>query len=272
MHALGRVSDRLEPVGRDRLALAFQIERLDRSGVDGPAQERVRRLADQDLVRLGGLLQPGGDVDGVAGCEPFRRADDDLARVHADAAADAERRKRVAHLRCRADSPQRVVLMHRRHPEDGHHRVADELFHRAAVRLDDRLHPLEVPGEQRLQRLRVGALAERGRAHDVAEDHRDDLAVHVRIIADRSIGIEQLGSGTNTRPTGYSVAMLPDRRQSRASRARVVRGASGRAQGGRCLHGGGFAVSEKRLRLRERRLVPHRREQLARLTQRCLRM
>ena len=69
---------------------------------------------------------------------------------------DAELGQRVAHLDRRAARPQRVVLVHDRNAEDRHHRVADELLHRAAVRLDDPLHPLEVARQQRPQRLRVG--------------------------------------------------------------------------------------------------------------------
>ena len=56
-------------------------------------------------------------------------------------------------------------------------RVADELLHAVLVPLDDLLHPLEVPRQQRAQRLRVGRLPERGRAHDVAEQDGDDLAL-----------------------------------------------------------------------------------------------
>ena len=68
---------------------------------------------------------------------------------------DPELRQRVPHLHRRPARPQRVVLVHDRHAEHRHHRVADELLHRAAVRLDDRLHPLEVAGQQRPQRLRI---------------------------------------------------------------------------------------------------------------------
>ena len=97
------------------------------------------------------LLEPRGDVDRVAGREPLLGAGDDLAGVHADPALDAELRASAsAHLHRRPAGAQRVVLVQPRHAEDGHHRVADELLHRAAVRLDDRLHPLEVAGEQRL--------------------------------------------------------------------------------------------------------------------------
>ena len=47
----------------------------------------------------------------------------------------------------------------------------------AAVALDDRLHPLEVAGEERPQRLGVELLAELGRPGDVAEEDGDDLAL-----------------------------------------------------------------------------------------------
>src|SRR5262245_53552053 len=47
---------------------------------------------------------------------------------------------------------------------------------RPAVRLDDRLHPLEVTGEERPQRLRVRLLSELGRAGQVAEQGRHRLA------------------------------------------------------------------------------------------------
>jgi len=48
--------------------------------------------------------------------------------------------------------------MRLRNTENGHDRIADELLHRPAVRLDDPLHPLEVPGQQRTQRLRIRRL------------------------------------------------------------------------------------------------------------------
>ena len=64
-----------------------------------------------------------------------------------------------------------------RNPEHRHHGVADELLHRAAVRIDDRLHPLEVAGKQHPDRLRVGRLPQRRRADDVAEQDGHDLAL-----------------------------------------------------------------------------------------------
>ena len=183
---------RHEPVCRNRLGLAFQLERLDRFDLDRAAYELEGRLADQDLVGVGGVLQAGGDIDRVPGRQPLLGTRDHLARVHADPSLHAQLRERRPHLHRRPAGAQRVVLVHLRHTEDRHHRVADELLHRALVRLDDRLHPLEVAGQQRLKRLRVDGLAERGRADHVAEQHGDDLPMHSRIIpcrqCERKIG------------------------------------------------------------------------------------
>ena len=82
----------------------------------------------------------------------------------ADARLDAQRRQGVAHLERGPDRPQRVVLVHLGHAEDGHHGVADELLDRAAMCLDDGLHALEVAREQRAERLGICGLAQRRRA------------------------------------------------------------------------------------------------------------
>ena len=75
--------DPQEPVRGDRIRLPLERERCDRLDLDRAAGEQAGLLADQDLARLGGLLQPGGDVDGVAGGEPLLGTRDDLAGVHA---------------------------------------------------------------------------------------------------------------------------------------------------------------------------------------------
>jgi hypothetical protein len=63
-----------------------------------------------------------------------------------------------------------------RDPEDGHHRVADELLHGAAVALDGASGGLEVARHDAAQGLRVELLAERGRADHVREQHGHRLA------------------------------------------------------------------------------------------------
>ena len=92
--------------------------------------------------------------------------------------------QRLADLGGRANGPERIVLVHLRHAEDGHHRVADELLHRSPVRLDDRPHGREVSVHDRAQRLRIHALANCRGASDVGEQDRGqppDHALGVRL-------------------------------------------------------------------------------------------
>src|SRR6266508_5380995 len=116
---------------------------LDLLHLDRVANQAKRLRPDEDLAGLRGLLQAGGDVDGVAGGEALLGAGDDLSGVDADAGLNPQLGEGVAHLHRCSDRAQGVVLVHLGHAEDGHDRVADELLDRAAVALDDPLHPLE---------------------------------------------------------------------------------------------------------------------------------
>ena len=173
-----RVADnRDEPVCAHRVGLSLQPQGLHRLGLDCVADEPEGRLAEQDLPRLGCLLQPRGDVDRIAGGEALAGAGHDLAAVQADARPDPELGQRVAHLRRRAHRAQRVVLVDERNAEHRHDGVSDEFLHGAAVGLDDRLHLVEVPRQQCPQRLRIERLPERGRARDVTEQNGHGLAL-----------------------------------------------------------------------------------------------
>jgi hypothetical protein len=173
----------------ERLRLALDRERPDGRRRDGVADELVGGLAEQDLARRGGLLEAGGDVDGVAEDRvlPARAvADEDLAGVDPGPRLDREppraRELRVelleglAHLGRGADRAQRVVLVDLRDAEHRHHRVADELLDAAAVALDRHPHGLEVPGHDLQQRLGVQPVPEQGRPDDVGEHDGHGLA------------------------------------------------------------------------------------------------
>jgi hypothetical protein len=80
----------------------------------------------------GRLLQPGGDVDGIACRQPLLCAGDHLAGVEPDARLEAELGKHISHLGCRPHRAQRIILVDGRHAEDRHDGVADELLYRAA--------------------------------------------------------------------------------------------------------------------------------------------
>ena len=184
--ATGRLLHGHQAVGPERLRLALRRDRLDRLGLDRFLHEPVGLLADEHLARRGGLLEARGHVDRVAGREPLLGAGDDLAGVDAHAQLQAravvalelvvQLAEGAAQLVGGPDCPERVVLVHDRHAEDRHDRVADELLHGPAVALDDHLRRLEVAGHHPAQALRVDPLAERGRAGHVAEEDGDDLA------------------------------------------------------------------------------------------------
>jgi len=77
----------------------------------------------------------------------------------------------------RADRALGVVLVRHRRAEHGHHRVADEFLHGAAVALDHLLQLRVVWTQPGAHVLGVGLLRGRGEAHQVTEEHRDDLAL-----------------------------------------------------------------------------------------------
>ena len=174
--------------GAQRLALALERDRV--TGLEGEdlLGGGVRGLADGDAHRRRGGLQPRRHIDGVAGEEAFagRRVDAEvderLAGVHADAhlegaATDAGQGvDLVDQAQPGAHRALGVVLVRRRHAEHAHDGVADELLDGAAVRLDDPPRRAVVAAQQRVDVLRVVALAQRREPDDVAEEGGDDAA------------------------------------------------------------------------------------------------
>ena len=178
-----------QPVGADALRLALELQRLDLLDRDHVGHQPVGQLAQQHLLGRCRLLQPGGDVDGVAGDQPLvgrRVAGDHLAGVDAGAVLErdaparlevgVQRLQRGLHVGRRAHRPQRVVLVQPRQAEHRHHRVADELLDAAAVPLEHRPHGVEVLGHHGAQSLGVQLLAEAGRALEVGEHDGHRLA------------------------------------------------------------------------------------------------
>ena len=142
----------------------------------------MRRLAQQDLPGLRGLLQARRHVDRVPDRQVLALADEHEAGVHAGAKPQlhtdllSDRGQARPDLGGGPHRTQRVVLMHARDPEHRHHRIADELRDGSAVALDDRPQLFEISAHHPEQRLRVELLAERGRARHVAEQHRHHLS------------------------------------------------------------------------------------------------
>ena len=180
--------DAHETVRGDALRLPLQLERLDLLDVDVVAYEAVGEVSEQDLLRARSLLEPRGDVHGVARHEPLARggiARDDLAGVHAgpDGQTNApvplelvvQHRLGPLHVRGCPHGAERVVLVHRRKPEHGHDRVPDELLDDTAVPLELGAHGVEVAGHHLPQRLRVELLAHGRGSLEIGEHDRHDL-------------------------------------------------------------------------------------------------
>jgi hypothetical protein len=155
-----------------RLALQRELERLGRDGV---ADEPEAVVAEEDLARAGGLLEPCGDVHRVARHQRVTFARDDRPGVDADPRVEPQLLDDVSQLHRRTRRPQGVVLARDRDSEDRHHRVAHELLHPAAVPLEHPARGVVVAVHQRPQRLRIRPLPDRRRAGQVAEQHRHDL-------------------------------------------------------------------------------------------------
>ena len=66
-----------------------------------------------------------------------------------------------------------IVFAHRRHSENGHHGVADELLHRSAPRLDRSSHSCEIGVENGAQALGIEAVTQRRGADGVRKEDRD---------------------------------------------------------------------------------------------------
>jgi len=171
------LADVTEPVRGQRFRLPFRLERRQQLGVDGVAYERIGGRSEEDLAGRGRLLEPRGDVDGVARRERVRPSGHDLAGVDTDPDVDLDR---VAKLGGGANGAERVVLVHDRDAEHGHDRVADELLHRSPVTLNRGPCRLEVPRHDGSHRLGVELLAQARRARHVAEEHCHDLPLLAR--------------------------------------------------------------------------------------------
>ena len=145
--------------GRNRPGEAAQLEQPAILDLDAPQRQPVGRRPHEDLAGAGLLLQPRGDVDGLAGRE--RRVGvvrHDLARLEANAGLEAELAHRVDDREGRPDAALGVVLVRLRDAERGHDGVAGELLDDAAVRDDAVRDAVEEP--RHLPAPTSGSLAE----------------------------------------------------------------------------------------------------------------
>jgi len=119
-----------QPVGGNGPRFALQLERRDCLHLDGTARQSECFRSEQYLARLRCLLEARCDVDRVARRQALLRSRHDLAGRDPDSSAESELGDGLPHLGRGPQGTQGIVLVQRRHPEDRHHRVPDELLDR----------------------------------------------------------------------------------------------------------------------------------------------
>ena len=148
------------------------------------------RLRDHDLARARSLLEPSRHVDGVAHHTGLRAVPDRPRHDQPAVDPDPELEGRghlfgpsldhLEHGDRRLHGPDGIVLVRHGHPEDGHHRVADEFLHRPLAGLDAGGELGEGPGHEGSEVLGIELLRDRGEPDEVGEEdrHATTLARH----------------------------------------------------------------------------------------------
>ena len=167
-----------QPERLDRLRLPTHVERGEGAELGGESHQSVRALADEDLPRLGGRLEPGRHVDRVADDVVVGVRDDDLAGVEADAEASFRIHlgEGSLHPERGFESPASIVLADLGDPEHRHDAVAEQLHEAAAVRIDLLSEGGVEPVDPGADRLDVHLLLAARRPGEVGEEDRDELA------------------------------------------------------------------------------------------------
>ena len=177
---------------RERPALPFHAHRLEGLVVEDIACSEIGRLPDRDSPRRRNGLEPSSGVDDVAGHHPLAlgrtgaEGDDDLARVDPDPHRElkpllqVQLVNRLQDPQAGADGPLGVVLMDDGGTEDRHHRVADELLHRAAVALDLPAQARVVRPHGRADVLGIGGLRAGCKPDQIAEEDGHELPLFAR--------------------------------------------------------------------------------------------
>ena len=139
---------RNKPPRHHRSRLALEHQRLDRLRDHAVPNKAVRCIADQHLARSSGLLKPSSHVYGIARSQALLGAAHHVAGLHTNPAphpqpgsasriAAAARTARSASSSCTVGTPNTAIT------------ASPMNFSTALpVSLDERPHPLEVPGEQ----------------------------------------------------------------------------------------------------------------------------
>ena len=179
-----------DQVDAQRLGLALDLEWRQRLDIEQAAHVAVGVVGDQDAADGRRVLEPAGDIDGIAHGRELSRgadvADQDWAGVDANAHRQrravllAETGQRLLHGECGAQGLFGIILAVYVRPPQRHHRIADVLVNDAAPRSDLVIQHLPKRVHQLCDVLVVEGFAERGEAGDISEEDGDLFALGFR--------------------------------------------------------------------------------------------
>ena len=165
-------------------AKLLALQRWQRFVGNGMPRSLARPIVHHDPVWRGLGLQPRGEVYHLTGHHELtgrrrQQVGDDFPGGDGDAQVQIgvqfciEAGHPPLHCQRRPQRPFRVILVRRRHPEDGHHRIPDEFLHRPSVPGDLFAHRRKEAGDQRAHRLRVQLPGHAGGTCEVGKQHGD---------------------------------------------------------------------------------------------------
>jgi hypothetical protein len=176
-----------ESAAGDPSGLSLRLHRHRLVELEGAADRRRRALADQDLSRLGGLLQPRCHVHRVArheGAAFTRPPHDDVPGVHADPQRKAlaeELLESPLHREGRMKRTLRVIFLRGGRAECCHDCIPDELLDRPAGAFDLGRHGVVETVEESARALWVLCPCELCRADEVGEEDCRQLPLLARV-------------------------------------------------------------------------------------------
>jgi hypothetical protein len=154
-------------------------------------------IADEDGAWGSRRLEARRGVDHVAGDHALGLApdghgclagEDPGAELEVDVHLASDDRDHLDEVQGGADGALGVVLVGGRGAPQCHHRVADELLDDAAISANDLPRPVEVPGLELADRLRIAAGRDRREPDEVGEQHVDHAAFRRVGAAGRRVG------------------------------------------------------------------------------------
>ena len=164
-------------IERHRLGLPLQLEASGAFIENGRFGRTLRRLTDKHDAGISGRLNPACGVDEIARHHPLTlsmKRDRGLPGEDTDARLQVrvELGNRSHEVERRPHRPLSVVLLRNRRPPHRHHRITNELLHRAAIQRNKPAARVEIARQKLTHLLRIPRLRQPRKTNQIREQHR----------------------------------------------------------------------------------------------------